>query len=125
MTCTSGRLAAILVVTLVAYGAVPSAQQAAPGQAGSSGPTSYLNLQPRRRMPQPALLGAARTAQPADASEQGKAQAPGRRVVCGTTILSGDVAVDPGIQLKPMARLTQSTIRAVEPPICWEPSPRS
>lgn len=116
------HLIGCVAVTMAVIGAAPApvrAQQPPAGAASADG-RSYLNLQPRRRMNQPPLFPTAPRLTPAQ--PQVAAGAPGRRVVCGMTIIPADPAVDPGIQARVAPRSTTPTMRVIEPPLCWEPS---
>jgi hypothetical protein len=48
---------------------------------------------------------------------------PRPKVVCGMTMIPADPNIDPKMPAAPRSDGTNYTIRAVEPPICWSPTP--
>lgn len=119
---STGAVVAVAMAIAVTLTPAVAGQQAPPAgtAAGSAGTGSYLNLAPRRRLPQRPLI----EVPPPGAMRPDRAAKAGPRVVCGTTLVPGDSSIDPGIQARVAPPTARPTIRAVEPPICWPASPR-
>ena len=114
-------LGAIVVVACAGVAtATPGVAGQQPPSSGTAAttPGSYLNLQPRRRLPPGPLFNGRLLLEPGRL--QSRTRMPQPRVVCGMTLLPGDAGVDPGIQARVSPRTARPTMRAVEPTICWD-----
>jgi hypothetical protein len=107
--------AVVVALTLVA------AQPAIAGQRPSSpSPTTRFGAlrqaQPYKNLFTPAT--------PAPVATQSAALEPSKpTVVCGMTLIPTNPKIDPKIRVTPKADGTRYTIRAIEPPTCWVPTP--
>ncbi len=109
-TCSCSPLA----LAMLCLAAVAADAQTLPRDASTAPSGSYLNLQPRRRVP-PALIQAPRTAQP----EATSSRAGERTVVCGMTMLRGDNGVDQQmVRVRPQGNPGAS--RRFQLPMCAE-----
>jgi hypothetical protein len=119
-TFVGGRMAGVILANVLLTLAVQAlTAPAARAQTVRSGPTttpsgSYLNLQPRRQMPQPPLVAPS----PRPTREAWAAERQGRTVVCGMTVLTPPPGTDEAM-VKPIAKDgPRPTMRTVDPPTC-------
>jgi hypothetical protein len=108
-------------VMALSAGAVVSADQSpAPPQAT----TKFGALRPAKS-PYRQLFQAQTALEAAVAQQvqQAPKSLPKPRVVCGMTMIPGDPSIDPKMLVQPKSDGTKYTIRAIEPPICWSPTP--
>lgn len=111
-TFMGGRLAgvalAMMLLTLAAQAQTP------PGRPFTTPSGSYLNLQPRRQMPQPPRVAPF----PRPAPEAPAPQRQGRQVVCGMTVLTPPPGTDEAMAKPVPKNGPRPTLRTVDPPVC-------
>lgn len=112
----------ILAGTIGMLPPAPAMAQAAPQATAPSTAGSYLNLQPRRRVPRrPMFQAPAVTApRPAGVAPGATTNMDARTVVCGTTVLRGAPLTDAGMIVPIPHDGPRPAIRAVDPPLCAE-----
>jgi hypothetical protein len=109
--------AVVVALTLVAAQPVIAGQR----PSGSS-PARFGALRPQAAQPYKSLFKVATLSPPG--TTQSTANDPSKpTVVCGMTLIPANPNIDPKMNVTPKTDGTRYTIRAIEPPICWAPTP--